>query len=369
MKPAIPKKLPLEEIAWDDLIPMISETNRAVARYDGVLYGVPNPGVLLSPLTTQEAVLSSRIEGTRTTLDEVLKFEAGEVGVQEGKAEDIQEVLNYRRALREAERELVHKPFNLNLLLRLHGILLESVRGRYKDRGKFRTVQNYIGLPGAGIEAAVYVPPEPGLVLDYMDNWQVYYHTDERDRMVQLAIIHAQFEIIHPFVDGNGRIGRMLVPLFLNEMGLLSRPTFYISAYLEARREQYFSLLRGLDGPESWNRWIRFFLEAITEQARENTEKALGIQALYERFKDQVLDLTRSKYAVPLLDHLFRQPVVSPSLLFKEKDLPSKQTITSLLKALKGAGILKTLREASGRQPQILALAELINLCEGRRVM
>jgi Fic family protein len=369
MKPTIPKKLPFEGIAWDSLIPKIGEANRAVARYDGVLYGVPNPGVLLSPLTTQEAVLSSRIEGTRTTLDEVLKFEAGVVEKKGEKFEDIQEVLNYRRALREAERELVHKPFNLNLLLKLHGILLDSVRGRYKGRGKFRTVQNYIGLPGAGIEAAVYVPPEPGLVLEYMDNWEKYYHAVERDRLVQLAILHAQFEIIHPFVDGNGRIGRMLVPLFLNEMGLLSRPTFYISAYLEIRREQYFSLLRILDGPESWNRWIRFFLDAITEQARENTEKALGILALYDRFKVQVLDLTRSKYAIPLLDHLFRQPIVSPSQLFKEKDLPSKPTVMSLLGIMREAGILKTLREASGRRPQILALADLINLCEGRRVL
>lgn len=369
MEPANPKMLPIEGIAWENLIPRIGEANRAIARYDGVLYGVPNPGVLLSPLTTQEAVLSSRIEGTRTTLDEVFKFEAGEVVKGEEKREDIQEVLNYRRALRSGERELARKPFNLNLLLNLHDILLQSVRGRYKGRGKFRTVQNYIGLPGAGIENALYVPPEPGRVPEYMYNWEKYYHAEDRDRLAQLAVIHAQFEIIHPFIDGNGRLGRMLVPLFLSEMGLLSRPTFYISAYLEARREQYFSLLRTLDGPESWNRWIRFFLDAITEQARENTEKALGILALYDRFKVQVLDLTRSKYAIPLLDHLFRQPIVSPAQLFKEKDLPSKPTVMSLLGIMREARILKTLREASGRRPQILALADLINLCEGRRVL
>lgn len=368
MKPHVPQKLPLGGIAWESLIHAISEANQAVARYDGVLYGVPNPGVLLSPLTTQEAVLSSRIEGTRTTFDEVLMFEAGEK-VEDERREDIQEVLNYRRALREAEQELEIRPFNINLLLKLHDILLEGVRGRYKGRGKFRTIQNYIGPPGAGIEEAFYVPPDPGRVMEYMDNWEKYYHTPERDSLVQLAVIHAQFEVIHPFVDGNGRIGRMLIPLFLKEAGILLRPTFYISAYLEARRKEYYQLLRELNGPESWNRWITFFLEAIKAQARDNTEKARGIIALYGRLKNDVLDLTRSQYAVPMLDHLFRQPILSPNKLIEEEDMPSKPMVMNLLSTLKEAGILKTLREARGRRSQILALAELVNLCEGKNVL
>jgi Fic family protein len=368
MKPHVPRKLPLKGIDWESLIPAMSEANQSVARYDGILYGVPNPGVLLSPLTTREAVLSSRIEGTQTTFDEVLKFEAG-AKVEEERREDIQEVLNYRRALREAEQSLNHRPFNLNLLLNLHSILLEGVRGRYKGRGKFRTIQNYIGPPAAGIEEAFYVPPEPGHVMEYMDNWEKYYHSQERDRLVQLAVIHAQFEVIHPFVDGNGRIGRMLIPLFLKEMAILLRPTFYISAYLEAHRKEYYQLLRALDGPEGWNRWIKFFLEAVTAQARDNTEKALDIIALYEHLKKQVLDLTRSHHAVQMLDHLFRQPILSPSYLIEEDDMPSKPAVMGLLGSLKEAGILKVLRESSGRSPQILALAELVNLCEGKKVL
>ena len=367
MKPAILKMLPHEDIAWERLISAMSEANRAVARYDGVLYGIPNPGVLLSPLTTQEAVLSSRIEGTRTTLDEVLMFEAGEQ-VVEGQREDIREVLNYRRGLREAERAISDRPFNINLLLKLHSILLDEDRGRYRGRGRFRTVQNFIGPPGAGIEEAFYVPPEPGRVAEYMNNWENYYHAQERDRLIQLAVIHAHFEMIHPFVDGNGRIGRMIIPLFLCEKNLLSRPTFYISAYLEARREQYYALLRALDGPESWNNWIEFFLRAVAEQALENTDKALGILALYERLKDQVRELTRSQYAVPLLDNLFRQPIFAPKQLLEVQNMPSKPTVMNLLGKLKEAGVLHTLREPSGRRPQILALAELINLCEGKEV-
>lgn len=183
MKPHVPQKLPLDGIAWESLIPAMSGANQAVARYDGVLCGVPNPGVLLSPLTTQEAVLSSRIEGTRTTFDEVLKFEAGEI-VEDERREDIQEVLNYRRALRAVEQELDNRPFNINLLLKLHAILLEGFRGRYKGRGKFRTIQNYIAPPGVGIEEAFYVPPEPGRVMECMDNWEKYYHAPERDRLV-----------------------------------------------------------------------------------------------------------------------------------------------------------------------------------------
>jgi Fic family protein len=368
MEPFVPKKLPLDDIPWEKLVTRIAEANRTLARYDGVLIGVPNPGVLLSPLITQEAVLSSRIEGTRTTFDEVLKYEAGHE-VEEERLEDVQGVLNYRRALRVAEQEIERKPFNLNLLLKLHKILLEGVRGRYQGRGRFRTVQNYIGPPGAAIEDAYYIPPEPNLVMEYMDNWEEYYHNTERDQLVQLAIIHAQFELIHPFVDGNGRIGRMMVPLFLHEKELLVRPTFYISAYLEANRKDYYQLLRELDGPKSWSEWISFFLGAITVQAKENYAKALSIIDLYEKLKGEVIALTRSQYAVPVLDHLFRQPILSPAMLSELNDMPSKPTVMSIINAFKDADILKTIRESSGRRSQILALAELVNLCEGENVL
>ena len=145
MKPAVPRKLPLPDIGWEALIPVIGRANRAIAHYDGVLYGVPNPEVLLAPLTTKEAVLSSKIEGTQVTLGEVFKFEAGQEPVGAERRLDIQEVMNYRRALRTAEGEMRRRPFNLNLLLEMHAALLDSVRGRDKGRGRFRTIQNWIG--------------------------------------------------------------------------------------------------------------------------------------------------------------------------------------------------------------------------------
>jgi Fic family protein len=187
VQPFTPQSLPLTEIAWEPLIPLIGRANRSIAQYDGVLYGVPNPEVLLSPLTTQEAVLSSRIEGTQATLGEVLKFEAGEEPNQEARRLDIQEILNYRRALREAETELRTRPFNLNLLLKLHEILLDSVRGRNMGRGRFRTTQNWIGAQGSPIEEAQFIPPEPSRLMEYLDNWEEYYHADRPDELVQLA--------------------------------------------------------------------------------------------------------------------------------------------------------------------------------------
>lgn len=326
--------------------------------------------MLLSPLTTREAVLSSRIEGTQATFGEVLKSEAGEEPKQEAKRLDIQEIENYRKALRVAEKELKTRPFNLNLLLKLHSILLDSVRGRDKGRGRFRTVQNYIATAGDPIEQAAFIPPEPQLLPQLLDNWEKYYHMERPDPLVQLAVIHAQFEIIHPFVDGNGRLGRILVPLFLYEKQLLSQPVFYLSSYLEAHRDAYIDHLRALGEKEgAWNEWVIFFLTALVAQAEENSKKARMIMDLYEKLKTRVLDLTHSRFAVPLLDRLFVRPIFRSTELDGQKGMPSKPMIMNLLSKLKQEGMLKVVRKGGGRRAQVLALAELINLCEGRRVI
>ena len=366
-KPYIPQTLPLATISWEPLIPLIGRANRALAHYDGVLYGVPNPEVLLSPLTTQEAVLSSKIEGTQATLGDVLKFEAGEEPQQESRRLDIQEIGNYRQALRAAVTELETRPFNLNLLLTLHSILLDSVRGRDKGRGRVRAVQNWIGTDATSMDQAVFIPPEPTLLPALLDNWEKYYHADERDPLVQLAVVHAQFEIIHPFVDGNGRLGRILIPLYLYERKVLRQPMFYLSGYLESHRDEYIQRLRALSAdPAEWNDWISFFLTALIEQARENADKARAVMDLYERLKVRVLELTRSQYAVPMLDVLFARPILRSSDLESQPGMPSKQMIMSMVGKLKQDSILKVVREGSGRRPQVLALTELINLCEGR---
>ena len=369
MKPFDPERLPPKDLDLLALMPLTGKANRAVATLEGLFYGIPNPNVLLSPITTQEAVLSSKIEGTQAELEDVLKFEAGAPPAEQSRQEDIHEIMNYRLALRQSEKLLQDRPFCLNTLLKLHDTLMDSVRGHNKTRGRFRTVQNWIGQPGSPIEDAVFVPPSPLRLQDHLNQWEAYWHSDAPDILIQLALIHAQFEIIHPFIDGNGRIGRMVIPLFLFERKILSRPCFYLSAHFEARRDDYIARLRELGQPGSWTRWCAFFLEGVAVQAEANTAKARAIQDLYGRLKAQIIDLTHSQFAVPLLDFIFERPIFRRSDIAKLEHMPSAPMVANLIGRLTQNGILHTVREGAGRRPQILALAELINLCEGRTVL
>lgn len=368
VRPFDAKLLPRDGLDWRALVPAIGRATRALAHYDGILVGLPDPAVLLSPLTTQEAVLSSRIEGTQATLGDVLRFEAGEMPASPERREDIHEILNYRRALREAESALRTGTFNRTLLKRLHAVLMESVRGRDKTPGEFRRARVWIGAPGTPIESARFIPPEPARLPRLLANLESYWRGEELDPLVQLALIHAQFEIIHPFRDGNGRIGRMLVPVFLYEKRVLGRPMLYLSQYFDAHRAEYIARLRRLNGTPSWNAWTAFFLRALAEQGEANAAKARGMLALYERSKGKAIALTRSEYAVPLLDRIFAQPVFASSALFGQPGMPTRPVVTRLLIQLREAGILKQIRPPSGRRPQVLAFAELVNLCEGKRV-
>lgn len=207
------------------------------------------------------------------------------------------------------------------------------------------------------------------MIMEYMDNWEKYYHSDRPDPLVQLAIIHAQFEIIHPFLDGNGRLGRMIVPLFLFEKKILTHPMFYISAYLEDNRDEYVEHLRQLGmSKDGWGRWIKFFLEALIAQANKDVSKSRRIFDLYENLKTRVIDLTHSQFAVPMLDQMFKQPIFPSTIFDTIEGMPSKPSILSLLNKLKQGGILEMIREGSGRRPQILALGELINICEDKEI-
>lgn len=368
MKPFEPEKIPPRDLDLLSLMPLAGKANRAVATLEGLFYGIPNPNVLLSPITTQEAVLSSKIEGTQAEFEDVLKFEAGDPPAEPSRREDIHEIINYRKALGRSQKLLQDRPFCLNTLLALHDLLMDSVRGHNKTRGRFRTAQDWIGKPGTPIEQAAFVPPSPLILQDFLNQWEAYWHADAPDVLVQLALVHAQFEILHPFLDGNGRLGRMIIPLFLFEKRILSRPCFYLSAFFEARRDDYIARLRNLGQPGSWTQWCAFFLDGVAAQAEANTNKARAIQDLYERLKKQVLDLTHSQFAVPLLDFMFERPVFRASDISKLHHMPSPPMVATLIKKLKTNGLLHTVREGAGRQPQILALAELINLCEGRKV-
>ncbi|MGH9596086.1 MAG: Fic family protein [Edaphobacter sp.] len=363
MKPAIAKQLPiLTPQDWLALIPAMGQANRSLAEYKGRLRRLPNSDLLLSPLRLQEAVLSSRIEGTLATMSEVLQFEAGELPERESRRQDIEEILNYRLALDTAMQELKIRPFNLNLLLRLHRILLQSVRGQNKAPGEFRRQQNYVGSRVGGIEKIRFTPPEWTTLAGSLSNWEKYYHSDE-EAVVRLALIHAQFEFLHPFLDGNGRLGRILIPIFLFEHDLLSQPTFYLSEYLEEHREEYIERLNDLGrAKNAWRHWTQFFLTAVSVQAKRNIDKADAILALYESLKQRFIGATSSKYAVPLLDSVFELQYFQAGQLQWQGNAPSKPTVMTMLQALEREKLIRVYRDATGRRPAIWWIPELTTL-------
>lgn len=368
MNPYVPDPLPPAGLDYGQLVGLIGRANAELARYDGLLQGIVNPAVLLSPLTTQEAVLSSRIEGTQATLDEVLEHEAGQAMSPE-KTADIQEIVNYRAVLRLASEELPQRPISLGLVRQMHAMLMGSVRGADKQPGLFRTDQNWIGRPGCRIEEASFVPPSPLRLLDYLEDWERYLGYADLDPLAQAAIVHAQFEMVHPFKDGNGRIGRLLIPLFLTQRGLLGQPMFYLSGYLEAHRDEYYHRLGAISRERDWAGWIAFFLRAVIEQARENATRVKEILALYDTMKTRVVDITHSQYALATLDAIFDRPIFISTDFVIRSGIPTKATALNLLRQLQQAGILTVLQEGSGRRPARLCFQALINLAEGREVV
>lgn len=359
---------PPATLNWERLIPLLGPAAAAVARYDGVLAAIANPQVLLGPLTTQEAVLSSRIEGTQATMGEVLEFEANASPPEqpEARKEDIKEVLNYRRALRHAEDELNTLPLSNRVVRSVHRVLLDGVRGQSKAPGEFRRVPNWIGPPGLGVEAARFVPIGAHDLPDAMSTWEAYLHETAPDRLVQLALLHAEFEALHPFLDGNGRLGRILVPLFLWQQGVIRRPMFYISAFLEAHRAEYYEHLLAVSRDGNWTDWCVFFLSAVKEQAEDNLNKAQAILDLYEELKPKVAEWTRSQYGIHALDWFFNRPVFKTPDFIESASIPPA-TARRLLTRLREETLLREVVPPRGRSPALYTFPRLLNIAEGRR--
>jgi len=353
---------------WPALIPYLGPAAAALARYDGMLAAIPHPRVLLAPLTTQEAVLSSRIEGTQATMGEVLELEAGgEVATPE-RRDDIQEVLNYRAAMRRAEAMLEHLPLSQRVIREAHQVLLSGVRGMNRSHGEYRRVPNWIGPPGCSREEARFVPIDAAKLPDAIGTWERFIHEHAPDRLVQLALLHAEFEALHPFLDGNGRLGRMLVPLFLWQQGLIGHPVFYISGYFEARREAYYDRLLKVSRDGDWSGWCVFFLEAVRAQAEDNLARVRAILALYQERKGKVASMTRSPYAIHALDWIFSQPIFSGSDFGRRAGISTRATAKRMLAVLREAGILMVLRPGKGRKSAILAFPRLLEITEGGTV-
>lgn len=365
MEPYQPEPLPPQGLDLPRLIRLVGTANAALARYDGLLQSLVNPKILLSPLTNQEAVLSSRIEGTQATVEEVLEHEAGQ-DYADRKNEDILEILNYRKALILGSEEVAERPIRLGMIREMHRLLMTSVRGEDKTPGEFRKDQNWIGRPGCTMEEASFVPPSPLQLEDHLRAWEAYLDSSDFDFLAQSGVMHAQFELLHPFRDGNGRIGRLLIPLYLCRTGLLSSPMFYLSAYLEKNRSEYYSRLAAISQKQDWTGWLEFYLQAVTEQANINTRRVEEIRQLYDNIQKQVRKTTRSQYTQPLVDHLFDRPI------FRVTDLERigipKPTAHTLIRQLLESGMVKVFREASGRRPAIIGFPELLQIAEGREL-
>lgn len=358
---------PPGNLDWAWLAPLIGEARAALARYDGLVAAMPGADVLLAPLITHEAVCSSRIEGANVTMSEVLEIEAGSdsESMTQPKLDDAEEVINYRRALRFASEALRDRSLSLYLLRGTHTLLMQGVRGSDKNPGAFRKRQNWLGPRGCPIEQADFIPIPQEHLQTGLERWITYMRNhSEPDPLTQLAAIHVEFEALHPFEDGNGRLGRILIPLFLYERKILARPNFYLSGYLEAHREQYVESMRAVSREETWTAWCAFFLQGVAHQATENQHKAQAILELYQGMLREVAGMTRSQHVNQAVQFLFSNPVFASTHFVQESDIP-KSTALRFLKALRERKLLRIIRKGRGRKAAIYVFPALMSIIEG----
>ncbi len=268
------------------LIGVLSEADRLIGRLAGEGGRLPNPHILIRPFVRREAVLSSKIEGTQATLGELLAAEAG--AVVDRSPEDLREVGNYVIALEHGISRLKKLPLCVRLVRELHEKLMTGVTGHHATPGRFRKIQNWIGTPGSTIEKASYIPPPPGEVEPCLGAWEKFLHESDLPPLVTIAIAHYQFEAIHPFLDGNGRVGRLLITLFLVERKILPTPLLYLSAFFEASRRDYYDGLRGVSERGAWNEWVEYFLLGVARMSEDALNRAVRINELLAQWQKRV---------------------------------------------------------------------------------
>ena len=319
--------------------------------------------MLVQPYLRQEAVLSSKIEGTQSSLSELLLFEAGAEG-PESRRSDLREVANYVSALQLGLDRLPKLPISQRLIQELHARLMRGVRGGDRTPGQFRKTQNWIGVPGTPIEMADFVPPPPGEALaESLDDWERFIHEqDALPPLVRCALMHYQFETIHPFSDGNGRIGRLLMPLFLLSQGHLSQPLLYLSAYFESHRDAYYRSLSEGRFTGDLSPWLTMFMQAVETQARDAAERADKLTSLESEYRKRIAK-SRSSVIYPVLDQLMTNIYVTTSEVARRNGVtyPTAQNAVSELVRV------RVLKEVTGRSSyRIYAATEILAVLEGR---
>ena len=280
----VPAPLP-PPITWDaDLVAVLSRADQAIGRLAGEGSRFPNPHLFIRPFLNREAVLSSRIEGTRTTLEELLAAGAGVLDVSN--PADLHEVGNYVAALEYGLERLNSLPLSLRLIREIHERLMRGVRGDVATPGEFRRSQNWIGPPGCGLNDATYVPPPVVELMGCLDALERFLLDVTLPPLVRAALAHSQFEAIHPFLDGNGRVGRLLISLLLVERDVLPSPLLYLSAWFESTREEYYAHLLAVTRKGAWESWLVYFLEGVCAQAEDALARIQDIDDLYERWRE-----------------------------------------------------------------------------------
>jgi Fic family protein len=304
----VPGNLP-PKLEWDDaLVSVISRADIALGTLSGLGETLPNPHLLIYPFIRREAVLSSRIEGTQSSLSDLLLFEATQVEKQG----DVREVQNYVRAMEYGLKRLNELPLSLRFIRELHGVLMEGVRGQHATPGEFRQSQNWIGSPGATLNEATYVPPPVPEMQECLSQLEKFLHAETRlPPLVEVALVHYQFEAVHPFLDGNGRIGRLLVTLLLCQRNVLSKPLLYLSAFFEQHRQEYYDLLLKVSSKGTWREWLEFFLRAVTEQSTDSVSRSRRLQELLRSYSQVAREKHLPPTAVQLMELILMKPVLN----------------------------------------------------------
>lgn len=356
-------KFPPAKLDLEKLYPSLLAATDALARYDQMLTTMHNREIFLAPLRNQEAVLSSKMEGTISTLDEILEYDAEYGDDDDNHAEvrsEIVETILYRRTMLSAQKSIDEgRPVSSSLIKSMHQQLLSYGRGTGKSPGQFKTEQNYIGETGSRIIS--YIPIAPEYLQDGLERLFHYVENDKHPALIRTALSHVEFEALHPFKDGNGRIGRILITLMLWKAGSISSPHFYISRYMEERKNDYITRMRDVSANNAWEEWCVFFLEAVAEQAKTNLETTNSIRRLYESMKGTFTEILASKHALATLDAIFTTPVFQIPKLSRQTGIP-QAALGKFIRRLLDAQLMQIRQHGSGRRPALYAFEPLLKL-------
>ncbi len=356
-------KFPPTSLDYGQIIVSLLNATDAVARYDQMLKNMHNSEILLAPLRNQEAVISSRMEGTVSTMDEILEYEADHdakaVNAKNVRSEVIETIL-YQRALKATQMAMENGyPLSQSLIKGIHQRLLSFGRGATKSPGEFKKEQNY--LADKLKKNVSFIPISPEKLQEGLDRLFQYIEQSIHPTLVKIGITHVEFEALHPFQDGNGRIGRMLITLMLWDSKTISEPHFYISAYLEENKDLYIDTMRNVSEKGDWEGWCIFFLEAVKEQAIRNLTIAENIRNLYEEMKVVFSEVLSSKWSVQALDYIFTNPVFRNNKFRSNSGIPSP-TAARFTRVLLEKNLITTKEEASGRRPALYIFEPLMKL-------